>query len=318
MTTLRRLEALQGLEGAKRLVLGLATGASGVHAVLLYGAPGGGTTALAGVLAQAWLCTQPGPAGACGVCQSCRAFEREKNADLLDLRPEGKSRILKLGAIVSQNPADDDYPTPLKPFFRTGTLYARHKVAVLHDAERMNGAASNALLKTLEEPHPHAKLILTTTSVGTLLPTIRSRCLAVACALPSADLLRTSHPEATADDLDSRGGRSRSAGRDPPRSHVPTATSPTSPARSPPAAAARPWSSPSASGPSQSGWRGSRAATPATANAEALALMAVWVARDADADPRWTAILADAHRRILQNGNATIVMDASFARMLRA
>ncbi len=315
MTTADRLDALHGLEGAKRLVLGLATGDSGVHAVLLYGAPGGGTTALAGLLAQAWLCTQPGPAGACGVCQSCGAFERNKNADLLHLRPSGPSRIFKLGAITGE-PFDEENPTPLKPFFRTGTLYARHKVAVLHDAERMNGDAANALLKTLEEPHPHAKLILTTTSVGTLLLTIRSRCLAVACALPSADLLRTSHPEATADDLilaEGAPGRLDEILREPgpyrdladlarslPTRRRAEALVLTERVR---AIAER--------------LEKAKGVNARAAQAETLALLAAWVARDADADPRWTALLADAHRRILQNGNATIVLDAAFARMLR-
>lgn len=315
MTTLDRLDALPGLEGAKRLVVGLATGESGVHAVLLYGAPGGGTAELAGILAQAWLCTQPGPEGACGLCQSCRAFEREKSADLLHLRPSGPSRIFKLGAITG-SPPDDENPTALKPFFRTSTLYARHKVAILHDAERMNGDAANALLKTLEEPFPHAKLILTTTSVGTLLPTIRSRCVAVACALPEASTLKTTHPEATADDLilaEGAPGRLAEILRDPapyrdladlakslPRRRRAEALVLTEAVRS---IAER--------------LEKAKGLNARAANAETVALLAAWAARDPDADPRWTAILADAHRRILQNGNAGIVLDAAFARMLR-
>lgn len=294
---------------------GLATGASGVHAVLLYGAPGGGATALADALAQAWMCTQPGPEGACGVCQSCRAFERGKSADGLHLRPSGPSRIFKLGAITG-SPPDDENPTALKPFFRTTSLYARHKVAILHDAERMNGDAANALLKTLEEPHPHAKLILTTTSVGTLLPTIRSRCLAVACALPEGSALREGHPEATADDLilaEGAPGRLQEILRDPgpyrdladlarslPRRRRAEALVLTEAVR---AIAER--------------LEKAKGLNARAANAEAVALLAAWTARDPDADPRWTAILADAHRRILGNGNAGIVLDAAFARMLR-
>ena len=315
MTTHERLDALSGLEGAKRLVLGLATRDSGVHAVLLYGAPGGGTTALAESLAQAWLCTQSGPEGACGVCQSCRALERGKNADLLILRPSGLSRIFKLGAITG-SPFDEENPTPLKPFFRTMPLYARHKVAILSDAERMNGDAANSLLKTLEEPHPHAKLILTTTSVGTLLPTIRSRCLAVACALPTADALRAGNPTAQPDDLilaEGAPGRLEEILREPgpyrdlaefarslPRRGRAEALVLTERAR---AIAER--------------LEKTKGCNARAANAETVALLAAWVARDPDADPRWTATLADAHRRILQNGNASVVLDAAFARMLR-
>lgn len=315
MTTLERLNALGGLEGAKRAVLGLAQPDSPVHAVLLYGTAGGGTTVLAEALAQAWLCQKPSAHGACGECQSCRAFERDKNPDLLHLRPEGKSRILKLGAIIPVTPQDDDYPTQLKPFFRTGTLYARHKVAILHEAERMNGPAANALLKTLEEPHPHAKLILTTTSVGTLLPTIRSRCLAVACALPTADVLKASHPEATPADLilsEGAPGRLEEILREPgpyrdlaelakslPRRRRAEALVLTERLRE---IAER--------------LEKTKKCTARAANAEAIALLAAWVARDPHANPRWTALLTDAHRRIVQNGNPSVVLDATFARML--
>ena len=318
MTTAERLDALSGLEGAKRVVMGLATGESPVHAILLYGAPGGGATPLADALAQAWLCTQPGEAGACGVCQSCRAFERGKNADLLHLRPMGPSRIFKLGAIVPGNDKEtlEQYPTQLKPFFRTGTLYARHKVAILHDAERMNGDAANALLKTLEEPHPHAKLILTTTSVGTLLPTIRSRCLAVACALPEASELKACHAEATTDDLilaEGSPGRLAEILQNPEPYRDLAALARSLPNRRRAEALVLTESLRAVAERLEK----TKNLNARAANAEVLALLAAWTARDPDANPRWTAILADAHRRILQNGNAGVVLDAAFAKMLR-
>lgn len=50
------------------------------------------------------------------------------------------------------------------------------KVFILHDAEKMLASSSNALLKTLEEPHPHSQFILTTSRPHELLPTILSRC----------------------------------------------------------------------------------------------------------------------------------------------
>jgi len=295
--------------------MGLTRAESGVHSVLLYGAPGGGTTELASLLAQAWLCREPGLDGACGVCQSCRAFERDKNADLLQLRPSGPSRIFKQGAITGE-PLDEENPTPLKPFFRTLPIFARHKVAILHDAERMQGAAANALLKTLEEPHPHAKLILTTTSVGSLLATIRSRCLSVACALPEADELRMAHPEALPEDLIfAEGAPGRLAeilahpgpyrelavlARSLPTRRRAEALVVTEQLRS---IAER--------------LEKAKGCNARAANAEVVSLLATWVARDPDANPRWTAVLADAHRRIVQNGSNTVVLDAAFARMLR-
>jgi DNA polymerase-3 subunit delta' len=318
MTTTDRLKTMTGLEGAKRAVLGLAQPGSAVHAVLLYGVPGGGTTALAGTLAQAWLCRQPGPEGACGECQSCRAYEREKNADLLELYPQGKSYILKLGAIVPSNDKEtlEQYPTQLKPFFRTMPIFGRHKVAILHDADRMNGDAANALLKTLEEPHPHAKLVLTTTSVGSLLPTIRSRCLAVACSLPSADALRDAHPEAMPEDLvfaEGAPGRLEEILRDPAPYRDLATLARSLPKRRRADALVL---TESLRGIAER-LEKTKGCNARTANAEVLALLATWVARDANANPRWTSVLADAHRRILQNGSPTVVLDSAFAKMLR-
>ena len=57
-------------------------------------------------------------------------------------------------------------------------------VALFEHADRMNNDAASALLKTLEEPPSVAKLILTTAEFGRILPTVRSRCLNVACGDP--------------------------------------------------------------------------------------------------------------------------------------
>lgn len=315
MTTVERLDGLRGLEGAKRVVLGLATQAAGAHAVLLYGAPGGGTQRLAEILAQAWVCTQPGPEGACGVCQACRALEREKNPDFLQLRPSGPSRIFRQGAITGE-PPDDENPTPLKPFFRTTSLYSRHKVGLLHDVDRMQGAAANALLKTLEEPFVHAKLILTTTSVGKLLPTIRSRCLAVACALPHENEVREDHPEALSDDFllaEGAPGRLEEILKDPGPYRDLAELARSLPKRKRGEALVLSERLRAIAERLEK----AKGCNARTANAEALALIAAWVARDPSAEPKWTALLAEAHRRILQNGNPTLVFDATFARMLR-
>src|SRR5262245_29901312 len=52
----------------------------------------------------------------------------------------------------------------------------RRRVLILHDAERLSEAASNAMLKTLEEPPPYVTLVLVANTSGELLPTIVSRC----------------------------------------------------------------------------------------------------------------------------------------------
>ena len=58
------------------------------HAWLLQGPSGLGQYGLALELARAWLCDQPGPAGACGQCPSCHAIEVRAHTDLCVLMPE--------------------------------------------------------------------------------------------------------------------------------------------------------------------------------------------------------------------------------------
>ncbi|MGH9797249.1 MAG: ATP-binding protein, partial [Candidatus Polarisedimenticolia bacterium] len=64
-------------------------------------------------------------------------------------------------------------------FVRRRPVEGARSVLILDQAHRMEAPAANALLKVLEEPPPHAILVLTAASVHALLPTIRSRCQAV-------------------------------------------------------------------------------------------------------------------------------------------
>ena len=66
-------------------------------------------------------------------------------------------------------------------FATTTSARGRGKVVVVHPAERMNAVAANAFLKTLEEPAGDARFLLCSAAPDSLLPTIRSRCQAVAC-----------------------------------------------------------------------------------------------------------------------------------------
>lgn len=290
----------------------------GVHSVLFYGAQGGGKEILAEVLAQLWLCQAPGAQknGACqGDCRVCNAFARGTAADFLRIEPAGASRIIRRGAILTGKTPDDDYPTPIREFLRTGPLMAPRKVVLIDDAHRMNGDAANALLKTLEEPHPYAKLILVSDSIGSVLPTILSRCLAVACSLPSEDEIREQYPQATSDDLQLIGGSPLRLKRlldkpEPYRQIIALAKDLLS---LPPGAAliATERLRKIAEGIEKASGLGARAA-----NAESVALLATYLSREPAANPRWAQLLTEAHRRIIGNVSATPVLDATFSKML--
>lgn len=158
---------------------------SPVHAVLLYGAPGAPLDALARHLAQGWMCRQPADDGAgCGLCPVCRTVAEGRAIDLLEIRPSGPSRLIRAEQI-EERPGTKSDAVPLSRFVLTLPTQARRKVVWLVDADRLNATSFNAILKTLEEPEPHLRFILTTTSVGQLPATIVSRCLGVACASPA-------------------------------------------------------------------------------------------------------------------------------------
>jgi len=156
----------------------------GADAVLFYGAEGAGKATLARELARGWLCKTPVDGLGCRECGICRSVDAARAVDLVWVVPQGASRLIHLSAIVATN---DSESVPVTELFRTMPLMARHKVVVIEDADRMNAAAYNALLKTLEEPGPHGRLILTTSAISRIPATIRSRCLTIQCSLPDFD-----------------------------------------------------------------------------------------------------------------------------------
>jgi len=182
-STASKLATLEGLDRAKSTVLSLARDPA-AHAVMFFGAAGSGKSTLALMLAQAWLCSQPGEDGACGQCRACVSFENGNSADVIIVAPGGPSDLIRITQTTGEGAKDDD-PVPIREFLRTGPLSAKRKIVVIQQAERLNHRAANSLLKTIEEPPPFAKLILTSDAIGAVLPTILSRCLCVACEMPS-------------------------------------------------------------------------------------------------------------------------------------
>lgn len=149
------------------------------HALLLSGAEGLGKHAFAHTLATSLLCRSPGATGSasCGQCRSCAFIQADTHPDLrwLTLAEEANS------ISVDQVRSIIDY-LHLKP------QEGRRKVVIITPAESMTINASNALLKTLEEPPDDHLIMLLSQRPLTLPATLRSRCQALLFHTPAAQI----------------------------------------------------------------------------------------------------------------------------------
>jgi DNA polymerase III subunit delta' len=136
------------------------------HAYLITGPSGVGRRTLTVELAKAVNCpSPPAPGHSCGVCSTCTRIEKMQHPDLSVVQAEQEGATLKVEQVRSLQ-----HGLSLSPY------EARYKTALLLRFEEAHPSASNALLKTLEEPSPQVILILTANSAENLLPTIVSRC----------------------------------------------------------------------------------------------------------------------------------------------
>ncbi len=140
------------------------------HAYLFEGRQGTGRLSLARALARMLLCqTTTG----CGQCKGCKMFGGGSHPDYLEIPRE--ANLLKRGDFVE---GDGDRPdhTPILNFIYLKPVEGGRRVVVIPDSERMNEAAANAFLKTLEEPPEGVHILMTTSARDRLLGTIVSRC----------------------------------------------------------------------------------------------------------------------------------------------
>ena len=156
------------------------------HALLVHGPRGIGKHALALNFAQALLCEAPRADGlACGECASCRYAMAGQHPDLMRL--ELLMSDPADGALIEVDTITIDRIRALTDFVQLTSHRQRAKVAIIAPADRMNVAAANALLKTLEEPPPGTYLILVTEQPQRVPPTILSRCRKLAAPLASPE-----------------------------------------------------------------------------------------------------------------------------------
>ena len=189
------------------------------HALLVTAALGTGALEFGRALAGGLLCEglkAEAVAGACGVCPSCQWMQAGNHPDFrfVGVDGEGVDELGEAGtdpeeeataSLREQNAAPStsrgkavrarpeiriDAIRSLGDFALTGARRSGQKVVLISAADRLNAAAANALLKTLEEPMAGMILILASEAPARILPTVRSRCVIVALTAPSNEVAR--------------------------------------------------------------------------------------------------------------------------------
>jgi len=150
------------------------------HALLICGPRHIGKRAVADALAQALLCRERVDWHACGRCRNCELFAAGTHPDwnYISFEENEKTKVLRKEIVVEQI-------RDLGAWFSLTPQRGGAQVALIEPATAMNQNASNALLKTLEEPMRDRYLLLLCESPMQLSATIRSRCQRIALEPPS-------------------------------------------------------------------------------------------------------------------------------------
>src|SRR5258708_16388944 len=156
-------EALVGQEAVARTLSHALESGRVNHAYLFTGPRGVGKTTTARLLAASLNCEKGPTVAPCGVCSSC--VEIAARGESLD--------TIELDA-ASNNSVED--ARDLIEILRYAPQRDRYRILILDEVHMLSKAAFNALLKTIEEPPPHAIFILASTELHKIPATIISRC----------------------------------------------------------------------------------------------------------------------------------------------
>jgi DNA polymerase-3 subunit gamma/tau len=133
------------------------------HAYLFAGSRGTGKTTLARLLAKAVNCTNPDPTKRPdNECELCKAVNENRFLDLIEID-------------AASNTSVDDV-RDLRDKINFSPSQGKYKIYIIDEVHMLSTAAFNALLKTLEEPPPHAIFVLATTEIHKIPATVLSRC----------------------------------------------------------------------------------------------------------------------------------------------
>ncbi len=173
-------EAILGHERPLKVLRRALATARVPHAYLFWGPDGVGKETVAREVAQVLLCASPAAldrAAACGECSPCRKVASGSHADLHRLAPTGSS--IPIADVRS-----------LQQALGYQSFERGRKVAIIQDSFRLTREASNALLKTLEEPPAGTHIVLLAHHRNQLLPTLVSRCQSLRFDPIPADAVR--------------------------------------------------------------------------------------------------------------------------------
>ena len=159
------LSEVVGQEHVTRTLLNALAGGNVSHAYLFCGPRGTGKTSTGRILAKAVNCIKPTTGGKgepCNKCAVCKSITEGRAMDIIEIDAASHTGVDDVREIIER--------------VNYAPAQARYKVYIIDEVHMLSGAASNALLKTLEEPPPKVIFILATTETHKVLPTIVSRC----------------------------------------------------------------------------------------------------------------------------------------------
>ncbi len=159
------LDHILGNEILKKYIKTAAASNKISHAYLFEGEKGSGKKMISTAFAKILQCEEKGMES-CGRCTSCIQIDQKDHPDVIWVTHE-KPGVISVSEIREQvvNTVD------VKPY------KGPYKIYIIDEAEKMNLAAQNSLLKTIEEPPEYAVIMLLTSNKGVFLPTILSRCM---------------------------------------------------------------------------------------------------------------------------------------------